>query len=73
MAVSAWTQQAGVGNQDHTVEAVGGAVVALERESCRARENGGTVEAELDRVAERDVGAVGEFGPFGRLIFLLLS
>ena len=58
VAVSAWTQQAGVGNQDHTVEAVGGAVVALERESCRARENGGAVDAELDRVAARDVGAV---------------
>ncbi|HAB14222.1 MAG TPA: hypothetical protein DCE47_21270 [Planctomycetaceae bacterium] len=67
MAVSAWTQQAGVGDQDDAVEAVGGAVVALERESCRAGENGGAMEAELDRVAERDVSAVGELGPFDRL------
>jgi len=64
VTIAAGTQQAGVGDQDDTVEAVCRSVVTPEAESTGTGKDGGAVEAELDCASECDVGSIGKFGPF---------
>jgi hypothetical protein len=52
VAVSTGSQQAGVGDQDDSIETLSGSMIALEAESSGRGEHAGLVEVELDAASQ---------------------